>query len=452
MRLIFTFSLFSLFISFTSGQSILKPFIGVDSLPDPSEPICTIPLYLGSFFDSGLQEGDTIPDFKLYSPDGNPFHISSFLSLDKPVLIVNGNYTCPVFRGKVPALNNLVSKYANEVTICVIYTVEAHPDIDISPYFGYVNTGSPNENAGILYRQPVTYGERLDIVSDMLNDLDIYAPVFVDGPCNNWWSVFGPAPNNAYLISPEGIVVAKHGWFNRAPDNMECDIENFLNGNTDCVSSGGSNGKFSFRLLSDSIANGSPGDVLYVEALLENTTSDPVDIEIKRLAENVPAGWSTSMCIDICYATTVDYTTIQIPAGETQLFIMDFFTDPVTAGNGMVQIGFRNLNDSNNKLTQRMYASTEKLSGVSTIKIQDLSGYVYPQPAADVAYLNIPETLHASNDVELRLYNIQGNMVLQMPIQSAKQEIVRGTIPAGLFSFQVINSGQLLGSGKLIFE
>lgn len=447
MRSICTFFLL-LFLGFqfANAQSILKPFIGVDYLPGDNTPICPIPLYLGSFDNSGLFEGDTIPDFQLFSPDGAPFRISEKLALGKPVLLVNGSYTCPVFRGKVPALNQIVAAYNDQVTICVIYTVEAHPDIDISPYFGTVNTGAPNINAGILYRQPTTYGERLDVVKDMQQAMSINAPIYVDGPCNQWWSVFGPAPNNAYLIDPNGIVVAKHGWFNRSPDDMTCDIMKYFDPNASCGSTGGQTGMFTFSLSNDTIAYGLPGETVYVEAELKNPSTYPVNIEVKRMIENVPAGWMTAMCIDICYAPSVDYTTIQIPANSTQLFIMDFFTDPLLPGKGMAQIGFRNLQALNNKFTSRMYASTEQVSSAPTALGTDLTATVFPQPAKDVAWLKLPDGF-TGNGALLQLFDLNGRMLRQLTVNEQVVALERGDLEAGVYGFRI----EGLGSGRVVF-
>mgnify|MGYP003380305478 CR=1 FL=1 len=158
--------------------------------------------------------------------------------------------------------------------------------------------------------------------------MEIQASGYVDGRCTPWWTLFGPAPNNAYLISPYGVVAAKHGWFDRSPDDMACDLENYLNGPGTCGGTTGGNGSFTLNFVGDTIAYGAPGETLYVEATLENPSADPVDIEIKRLVESVPAGWTTSMCIDICYATSVETTTIQVPAGASPLLSLIHISAP----------------------------------------------------------------------------------------------------------------------------
>lgn len=327
------------------AQSVLKPSVGITANPADTASICTIPLYLGSFDSSGLQAGDTAYDFKLYSINGDSFSLSQKLSNGKPVLLVSGSYTCPVFRNKVALINSLAATYAGQLEIAVIYTVEAHPT-GISSYFGYVNVTQQNQNAGILYSQPATYGERKTVCSDMLQDMSINVPVYLDAPCNIWWNTYGPAPNNAYLIAPNGIVFVKHGWFDRHPDHdIICDIDSLLglgtcNGNT-------TGGAFILQPVNPTVS-GLPGEVLYAHLNIINTTGSFVDIGVKKMQPNLPSGWETAFCFQVCFSPTEDSITIQVAPYDTADFSFDFFTGFASPDSGSVKVGFRNTNDLSN--------------------------------------------------------------------------------------------------------
>ena len=210
----------------------LQPSIGLSSLPADSDPVCAITTYTGSFNTSGYQEGDTIPQFQLYDINGVAADALTLLQTGKPLLLIAGSYTCPVYRGKIAAIESIAATFAGLINIYVVYVVEAHPNTpDVSPYSGTVWTTSENQSEGILYLQPTTYGEKKSILSDELADTayPMTVPVLIDGPCNEWWLNFGPAPNNAYLINPDdGVVFAKHAWFNQAPENMTNDINALL--------------------------------------------------------------------------------------------------------------------------------------------------------------------------------------------------------------------------------
>src|SRR5687768_13348185 len=95
-----------------AAQPVLKPSIGLSSIPADQDSVCDAPWYLGSFFTSGLQAGDTAFDFTLFDSAGDTLNLSEALSQGRPVLLVAGSYTCPVFRNKIDVLNAVVSEYA----------------------------------------------------------------------------------------------------------------------------------------------------------------------------------------------------------------------------------------------------------------------------------------------------------------------------------------------------
>ena len=219
-----------------SAQLQLKSSIGVSSLPNDNDAICTPQCSTNYNFDTdGLKVGDTIPQFQFYTLNGTPMDAQTLLSSGKPLCIVAGSFTCPVWRGKITDLNTLVSSYGSQVNFLVVYVCEAHPKSpDTSPYSCNVWNPSQNQTEGVMYLQPTTYGARKATATDMMNNTctcmpTINAPMVIDGPCNEFWKTFGPAPNNAYLINPtNGTVYCKHGWFNKAPNNMSTCISSLL--------------------------------------------------------------------------------------------------------------------------------------------------------------------------------------------------------------------------------
>jgi hypothetical protein len=209
----------------------LQPRIGLSALPADGDSVCAIPVYTGSFQGSGFQAGDTIPAFRLYDSNGSETEVEDLLQTGKPLLLIAGSYTCPVFRQKITQINQVASTFAGLINVVVIYVVEPHPKApDLSPYSGSVWTTSENQQEGILYLQPTIYGERKQLLQDMQSNpnyvLDV--PVMIDGPCNDWWQHFGPAPNNAYLIQSDGVIFRKHDWFNRNPNKIVDDVNALL--------------------------------------------------------------------------------------------------------------------------------------------------------------------------------------------------------------------------------
>ena len=421
-----------LFPFIVDAQLYLKPTIGVIAEPQDTDTICTIPVYTGSFYTSGLQAGDTAFDFKLYSVNGDSIVLSQLLSTGKPVLIVNGNYTCPVYRNKVPMINQVVSAYAGLINVVIVNTVEAHPT-DISPYFGFVNVGTANTNAGILFPQPTTYLERKNMVDTMLANMTINAPVYLDGPCNNFWYVYGPAPNNAYLIRPNGIIFAKHGWFDRNPtDYILCDIDSLLY-NTPCTQGNGA-GNFSI-IQYDSLVTGTAGNILYGYTDIINTSNNTITVSAKKLQKNYSANWQTAFCADVCYSPTDDSITFTIPAMDTMHFSIDFITNAVP-DSGDIRIGLRNVNNVSNQYAIKVKAKT--FSPNALVEVSHVQAMqVFPNPATNSIRVQLKQPL--SSKAKVAVMDICGREVYIGQMDGSIYDVPIQTLPSGVYFIKVEN-------------
>lgn len=398
-KLPFILILVLFYSSLLYGQ--LKPHIGLDQMPLKEEVICEIPVVTGSKDLAGLPEGEAAYDFSLYALDGEPFHLSEKIA-EKPILLVNGSYTCPIFRNKIKVINEVAETYKDFINVAIVYTVEAHPT-DISPYFGFINITNANEQNDILFLQPTTYVERENIVQLMLENETINVPVFIDGACNEWWEVFGHAPNNSYLIDQDGIVLSKHGWFDRAPfHSIHCDLDS-LYLNQACEESNGGG-----ELWVDQIDYGVKGDAgstLYAFADLKNTGDEDLVVLAVKLQKNYPEDWQTAFCADICYEPSEDTILFSISAGETMHFSIDFITS-LEPGEGNVRIGFRNQDNFDNKFSLNFLGHTEEAT-VGVEKLVEQGVYLWPNPVQDYLMLD------NSKEEVFSIYNMSGELMLQ---------------------------------------
>ncbi|MGI8893787.1 MAG: T9SS type A sorting domain-containing protein [Bacteroidia bacterium] len=402
MKRLYTTLIACLLTLIIQAQPVLKPSIGLTALPADNDLVCNIQVYTGSFASSGFNTGDTIPHFKLYSLNGAELDIATELSAGKPVLLIAGSYTCPVFRNKVPNINNIVATYGSSISTYIIYTVEAHPVVDVSPYSGNVWTTAQNLNSNILYQQPSTYGQRKSVVTDMMSNLTINAPVYIDGPCNEWWNNFGPAPNNAYLIRPDGVIFSKHAWYHQAPDNIVSDIDSLLTG-TGGGGGGSTNGTFSFYYNIDSVATDLPGTAISIYATLINNSTSDAEIDIIRTENNLPVNWLSSMCTVICFDPNTDSTYTYIPAGDSISFSMHFYTD-ASPDTGNALITFKNRNVPTNIIEKRFYGITQNSVSINeNNSIENIS--LYPNPAND--YIMI----RAERSLEYFVFTVDGKFI-----------------------------------------
>lgn len=392
-------------IHFMSLKAQLLPSIGINTQPANSATLCYPPYYTGSFYTSGYQVGNPVADFKLYNLQGDSLILSSELQNHKPVLLIAGSLTCPVFRGKVPTINQVMATYGSSINVFVIYTIEAHPT-NISVYSGNVNVTSQNTSQGVLFPNPITYADRKQMVDTLPYWVSLNAPIFIDGPCNEWWNNFGPAPNNAYLIDTNGIAVAKHGWFHKLPiDDIFCDIDNYLGVTSGSCVTTTAPGHFTIQVL-NSISYGSPTQTLYDFVNVINTQSVPVTVSAKKIQQVLPTNWESSFCADVCYSTLDDSVAFVVNPFDTLLFSLDFYTGP-SNDSGKVRVGFRNVNDISNGVPVWLKASTYPTTHVLENELLNTPVF-YPNPSFGNLSIAKLET-----EFKVEVYNSLGQLMLR---------------------------------------
>lgn len=421
-----------------SAQPDLLPSIGIGALPSDNDPICTLPFQTPPITSCGRPEGEQAADFNLYDIDGDAFNLESALLLGKPVLMISSSYTCPVFRDKVPVINDVVANYGSQLTTIIVYTPEAHPIVDISPYFGAVNTGQTNINAGILYEQPETYGERKAIVQDMMDAMQIDAPIYLDGPCNEWWNYYGPQPNNAYLIDADGTIFRHHDWLHRNDDDIYCDIDSLLGLPTDCGQTFG--GSFTVQLMSNDTIWGDAGTTITGHALLTNPTSIDCLVRIVKLQVNMPSGWTSSLCADVCYLPDVDTALVELPANSTMDFYYYFYT--TGAGTGFTRVGFRNESDFNNGFQRNFWAVASEANGIDETR-DTRSWWLAPNPAQSIITI-----VGDANIDGLQITDMQGREVARLYGRSVEVAM----LARGVYLVKPLRQGEVIGAARRLVK
>lgn len=420
------------------AQPDLLPSIGIGALPSDNDPICTLPFQTPAITSCGRPEGEQAADFNLFDIDGNAFNLESALLLGKPVLMISSSYTCPVFRNKVPVINYVVATYGSQLTTIIVYTPEAHPYLDISPYFGAVNTGQTNIDAGILYEQPETYGERKAVLQAMLDSMQIDAPIYLDGPCNNWWNYYGPQPNNAYLIRTDGSIFRHHDWLHKTPDNIYCDIDSLLGLPTDCGQTFG--GSFSAQMVSNDTIWGDAGTTITGHALLTNPTNADCLVRIVKLQVTMPSGWTSSLCADVCYLPDVDTAIVQLPANSTMDFYYYFYT--TGAGTGFTRVGFRNENDISNGFQRNFWAVASEANVIDEA-IDSRSWSLAPNPAQSII------TIVGDANVDgLLIIDMQGREMARLQGRHVDVSI----LARGTYVVKPLRQGGIIGAARKLIK
>lgn len=227
MRSIFFAAVFVLSTTFSFAQT--GPALLEGDLPDDNSPICIepIPQTKGwDDFEGGFKTGSHIPDFTFYTVEGKEVTLSTVLrETGKPILLVAGNFSCPVYRRHAKEIDSIASFYHDQLNVYVVYTVEAHPVAGTEAYPTIPVAEEQNEKDHIRIKQAGCYLDRRLSARRMRKHMGIATTIVLDGPGNEWWSHAGYAPNNAYLVNTKGVIVAKNGWFS---SRMWCNIDHLL--------------------------------------------------------------------------------------------------------------------------------------------------------------------------------------------------------------------------------
>jgi len=179
----------------------------------PSDRVSAEVDFAQSFAQSSPRVGEKAADFTLRSTTGDSICLSD-LYREKPVVVEFGSLSCPIFRGKIAAMEQLYREFGDEVHFLVVYTVEAHPADSPGPYRDSIWVTDRNRQAGILINQPSSFDERWAVALETELLQGINRTVVVDRMDNETWQQYGQRPNCAIVIDTGGRVALKQMWCN----------------------------------------------------------------------------------------------------------------------------------------------------------------------------------------------------------------------------------------------
>ncbi len=146
--------------------------------------------------------GEAAPDFSVQrlAADGTLTgeHVNLADYRGRPLALLLGNYTCPIYRGQTGRFNEIFSELHHELDFLLIYNREAHPEDGWQVKI--------NHTQNIVYDQPATLEARVAIAAECMETRGITMPVAVDGMNNSANTRYAGSPERLYLIDADGIV------------------------------------------------------------------------------------------------------------------------------------------------------------------------------------------------------------------------------------------------------
>ena len=147
---------------------------------------------------------------------------------------------------------------------------------------------------------------------------------------------------------------------------------------------------------------------IIVKATIRNNTTNPINVGWKRFVNNLPSGWSASIC-DItngCYAPSVDSQTLNLPAGSSTRLDVHFYPNG-NLGSGLARVRFGSGTNAKS-ITYVASSYTVGLNDPAKASFQ-----FYPNPARSTLNVNLSENIKTGN---VEIYSVIGTLLLSETI------------------------------------
>ncbi len=183
----------------------------------------------------------------------------------------------------------------------------------------------------------------------------------------------------------------------------------------------------SFSFTADTLAGrGKPGDLIILDGLIKNLSTEELHIRVIRMQNNLPAGWSTSLCSgDLCFPPFLDFYTIPdsslgippLAPGETSVFHLNFNTDPNQPGSAAVPIRVENMK-KNTEFSELIFSASTEPPVLTEFPPQKPADFAllanYPNPFNPAT--TIPFKIGGARPlrVEVNIYNLLGRKVIAL--------------------------------------
>ncbi|CAB9530901.1 deiodinase [Seminavis robusta] len=130
------------------------------------------------------------------SDDSQQISLSS--QKGKPVGLIFGSYTCPLFHAHGHDIEKVHQKYKEQVNFLFVYPSEAHPTE------GWAIKA--NEGKDICFARPKTMDEKRHLAQLTKDGFNLGMPILMDGLDDRVDDLYGGMPVRLYVIDKDGIV------------------------------------------------------------------------------------------------------------------------------------------------------------------------------------------------------------------------------------------------------
>jgi hypothetical protein len=216
-------------------------------------------------------------------------------------------------------------------------------------------------------------------------------------------------------------------------------------------------------VAADTVLSGPLGSDIGFNTTITNISSSPLTIALVRTMNNLPAGWESAMCFDVCFpsnvdsiATTPDFGSSPIAPSESRAFSLHIFP-LVNHGTGVVRIVAKDV---------RNLADQQALT-FTALSVPSLVGDKHREPSEFSLLQNYPNPfnprttiryeLRVKSEVRLVVYDLLGREVVTLVNETQDQAGIKSVqwnasgMASGVYLFR-LSAGEFSESRKMILQ
>ncbi len=211
--------------------------------------------------------------------------------------------------------------------------------------------------------------------------------------------------------------------------------------------------------IKDTLVTGNPGEELVGEGVIYNVSDTTQTVFIVRTSNQLPEGWSSSLCFENCYAPEVDTIYADLNQGDSLEFSIHFLTNDQPASASATLCIFTE--GSQDTVKQTFYAETQstgfaRFNTLNPQQFKVLGNYPNPFNNATTIEFNLPAKTEL---VTLKIFSISGEVVFNKEIKGLSQGVNRvrfsaQNLSSGLYIYKIqarsLGGSIEQGSGKFL--
>ena len=193
---------------------------------------------------------------------------------------------------------------------------------------------------------------------------------------------------------------------------------------------------FTFQMISDTVKFGQPAGMdIVVSSNIINTNTTAIQIRVVRKQNNLPAGWDSYLCADICMAPFADSCEFYVnPSSSQELKVSFITTNVLDTANCLIVI--KNLTAPGNTVTKRMWGITSTTAGMEENGTSAAGPRIFPNPCMDEVLILNPD--HG----KIKCFDAKGKEIpLNSENNSGKTKVNVSNLESGVFYLEIPKSG-----------